>query len=259
MERRVRQQHGRVQDGEVPGREVLAEELFAAGCRELHIDGAEHVVERVFGADDPVVGLAGDTDVLEYVLGNVRRAEADLCELVLEKPAQRLVRGVAVGAGVERGKQWAELGIQRVFRAQVVPRLLRRGHGDPPTREPRLRQSAARQQLIADVIASVATRPPRAYLGNMVDSIGLADLRRRLELSQEQMAQLLGVSFASVNRWEGGHSYPTRSVADLYEAIRAALKAGHPGSSIVRAANNERGRFLYELFRMAYEPPTEKE
>jgi transcriptional regulator with XRE-family HTH domain len=91
----------------------------------------------------------------------------------------------------------------------------------------------------------------------MMDSIGLAELRRRLGLSQEQMAQILGVSFASVNRWEGGHSYPTKSVADLYEAIRAALKAGHAGSSIVQAANNKRGRFLYELFRMAYEPTGE--
>lgn len=91
----------------------------------------------------------------------------------------------------------------------------------------------------------------------MTDSWGLADLRGQLGLSQEQMARLLGVSFASVNRWEGGHSYPTKSVADLYEAIRAALRAGHSGASIVRAADDERGRFLYALFRMAYEPSGE--
>ena len=36
------------------------------------------------------------------------------------------------------------------------------------------------------------------------------DLRERLELTQTQMAERVGVSFATVNRWENGHSRPTR-------------------------------------------------
>lgn len=43
--------------------------------------------------------------------------------------------------------------------------------------------------------------------------IGFADkvkyVRERLQLSQERFASLLGVSFATVNRWERGHSLPT--------------------------------------------------
>jgi transcriptional regulator with XRE-family HTH domain len=86
----------------------------------------------------------------------------------------------------------------------------------------------------------------------MLDAARLAGVRRKLRLSQEQMAQLLGVSFVSVNRWEGSHSGPTGPTLDLYMALDAALRAGHPPELIMRAANNERGAFLYTLFRMAY-------
>ena len=86
----------------------------------------------------------------------------------------------------------------------------------------------------------------------MLAGAELTNIRRALELSQEQMARLLGVSFASVNRWEAGHSSPTGSSQDLYQAIQAALKAGVRPSAIVRASNNERGIFLYTLFKLAY-------
>ena len=88
----------------------------------------------------------------------------------------------------------------------------------------------------------------------MFDPEELGHIRTALKLSQEQMARLLGVSFASVNRWEGGHSSPIGGTNDLYSAIKTALKAGVPPESIRRAANNERGAFLYSLFKMAYGP-----
>ena len=44
-------------------------------------------------------------------------------------------------------------------------------------------------------------------------------LRNKLVLSQEEMANKLGVSFASVNRWETGRNLPTikakRKIIDL--------------------------------------------
>lgn len=82
----------------------------------------------------------------------------------------------------------------------------------------------------------------------------LEAIRGALGLTQEGMARLLGVSFASVNRWEGGHSSPFESVQDLYRALSAALKAGASPKAIRRAADDERGAFLYTLFRMAYGP-----
>jgi len=86
----------------------------------------------------------------------------------------------------------------------------------------------------------------------MLDSRGLGLVRKRLGLSQEQMARILSVSFASVNRWEVGHSSPTGPTRDLYLAIDGALRAGHEPTEILHAANAERGVFLYALFRMAY-------
>jgi len=89
----------------------------------------------------------------------------------------------------------------------------------------------------------------------MLDSQQLAALRKKLDLSQEEMARLLGVSFVSVNRWEGGHSTPMGPTRDLYLAIDAAIRAGHPPQRISQAANTDRGTFLYILFRMAYARP----
>lgn len=87
----------------------------------------------------------------------------------------------------------------------------------------------------------------------MLNSHQLAAVRGRLGLSQEQMARVLGVSFASVNRWEGGHSSPTGPTRDVYLAIDGALRAGHAPRVILEAADGERGAFLYALFRMAYQ------
>ncbi len=77
-------------------------------------------------------------------------------------------------------------------------------------------------------------------------------IRTKLGVTQEHIARLLGVSFASVNRWEGGHSSPTGPTLDLYLALDAAIRAGNTPQAIRQAANNERGAFLYALFRMGY-------
>lgn len=89
----------------------------------------------------------------------------------------------------------------------------------------------------------------------MLDHGRLTAIRKRLGITQEQMAQLLGVSFVSVNRWEGGHSTPTGPTLDLYLAIDAAFRTGHAPEKIRQAAKGERGAFLYTLFRMAYARP----
>ncbi len=80
----------------------------------------------------------------------------------------------------------------------------------------------------------------------------LAEIRNALGLSQEKIAQLLGVSFASVNRWEGGASSPTGPTLDIYRALDAALRAGYRGNQILAAATGDRGQFLYRLFAFAY-------
>ena len=86
----------------------------------------------------------------------------------------------------------------------------------------------------------------------MMTPVQLARVRANLGLSQEQMARLLGVSFASVNRWEGAHSGVSGATLDLYKALEAALKAGYTREQILQDATHNRGAFLYKLFKMAY-------
>ena len=70
----------------------------------------------------------------------------------------------------------------------------------------------------------------------MMQPARLTEIRRALQLSQEAMARLLGVSFATVNRWEGGHSAPT------------GLKAG----DVLGTTPMESGRQLQRIFNLAY-------
>ena len=60
----------------------------------------------------------------------------------------------------------------------------------------------------------------------------LLKIRQNLCLSQEELATRLGVSFATVNRWENGHSQPQKSlregVEDLYEEAQSSIKQGKP-------------------------------
>ena len=43
--------------------------------------------------------------------------------------------------------------------------------------------------------------------------------RTALKLSQEKFAVLLGVSFATVNRWEKGHAMPTYETLERFNAL----------------------------------------
>jgi type I restriction enzyme M protein len=53
-------------------------------------------------------------------------------------------------------------------------------------------------------------------------------IRAKLNLTQEQLAQRLGVSFATVNRWEGGLSAPQKAAREVIAAL--ATEAGiEPG------------------------------
>ena len=62
-------------------------------------------------------------------------------------------------------------------------------------------------------------------------SARLRELRASLELSQEKLAQRLGVSFATVNRWENGRSrMPARAVAALEELAAESGRAAPPAA-----------------------------
>ncbi|MGH7604306.1 MAG: N-6 DNA methylase [Gemmatimonadaceae bacterium] len=52
-------------------------------------------------------------------------------------------------------------------------------------------------------------------------SATLRTIRAKLDLTQEQLAARLGVSFATVNRWEGGTNIPQKAARDTIAALAA--------------------------------------
>ncbi len=54
------------------------------------------------------------------------------------------------------------------------------------------------------------------------------EVRRRLALSQEELAHALGVSFATVNRWENGKTDPSK-LAQRQFALFCETKGIVPG------------------------------
>ena len=56
---------------------------------------------------------------------------------------------------------------------------------------------------------------------NPVFSVLLQAIRAKLDLTQEQLAERLGVSFATVNRWEGGATTPQKAARTAIAALAA--------------------------------------
>ena len=72
----------------------------------------------------------------------------------------------------------------------------------------------------------------------------LRAIRAALNLSQEQLADRLGVSFASVNRWEGGGNRPQRAAHETILALakEAGIDPAESGTSSEAAAQVTRRR-----------------
>lgn len=53
----------------------------------------------------------------------------------------------------------------------------------------------------------------------------LKKIRKELEMSQEDLARAIGVSFATVNRWENGNAAPSRLARAQLELFIEKMKA----------------------------------
>src|SRR5262245_13779649 len=65
-----------------------------------------------------------------------------------------------------------------------------------------------------------------------MDSRGIKQLRERFELTQEVFARILGVSFATVNRWENGKTTPTGDYARVLHTLRQLTVPNGLGATI---------------------------
>ena len=70
------------------------------------------------------------------------------------------------------------------------------------------------------------TSPSQPAIGQLIRA-----LRQELRLTQEQFAHQLGVTFPTVNRWEGGHANPSPMALKLIEGKLTEL--GVKGESLV--------------------------
>ena len=72
----------------------------------------------------------------------------------------------------------------------------------------------------------------------------LRAIRARLDLTQEQLAERLGVSFASINRWEGGAIKPQKAAQEAIAAlaVEAGVDAAEPTEAAVRVTQRRKGK-----------------
>jgi type I restriction enzyme M protein len=73
-------------------------------------------------------------------------------------------------------------------------------------------------------------------------SATLRAIRAQLNLTQEQLAERLGVSFATVNRWEGGGSKPQRAAVEAIAALAAEASVDGAGDEVETPAALPRRR-----------------
>ena len=60
----------------------------------------------------------------------------------------------------------------------------------------------------------------------------LRAIRARLDLTQEQLAERLGVSFATVNRWEGGMTKPQKAAQEAIAALAAEAEVDEAEAAV---------------------------
>lgn len=82
----------------------------------------------------------------------------------------------------------------------------------------------------------------------------LRAIRSKLNLTQEQLAERLGVSFATVNRWEGGSNMPQKAAREVIAAL--AAEAGVEGEASHETA--EPAAAVTRRRRGAIGPPSTK-
>lgn len=81
-------------------------------------------------------------------------------------------------------------------------------------------------------------------------------LRKALELSQERLARLIGVSFQTVNRWETNASVPAGPTALVIESLEKIVAAGRVDELMRELAAGNlaggTGPTYHRIFAMAF-------
>ncbi len=84
-------------------------------------------------------------------------------------------------------------------------------------------------------------------------------LRKRLGLSQDNLASILRCNRRQICRWELDQQVPRGVTEDLLKAIERALHSGYTPQRILSKSKTARGHFLLDLFTLAYGKPNSGE
>lgn len=86
----------------------------------------------------------------------------------------------------------------------------------------------------------------------MIEADTVIETRKWLNLSQERLARLLGVSFATINRWERGHTAPSGILLELYRALDIVRKKGIDPQKIIGHSSVGAAITFARIFMLAY-------
>jgi DNA-binding transcriptional regulator YiaG len=88
-------------------------------------------------------------------------------------------------------------------------------------------------KVIARVISCHIIYDVKSYRAETMKKKQFSDqvkaVRAALNLSQEELAHALGVSFATVNRWENGKTRPSKMACTLFKAFCREKNLTIPG------------------------------
>jgi len=60
----------------------------------------------------------------------------------------------------------------------------------------------------------------------------IRELRKKLGLTQEEFARLLGVGYTTINRWENGKSEPRGQASEILEKLKTIIEEAEKGRDI---------------------------
>ena len=60
----------------------------------------------------------------------------------------------------------------------------------------------------------------------------IRELRKKLGLTQEEFARLLGVGYTTINRWENGKSEPRGQALEVLEKLKTIVEEAEKGKDI---------------------------
>jgi DNA-binding transcriptional regulator YiaG len=64
-----------------------------------------------------------------------------------------------------------------------------------------------------------------------MDAERIRAIRQRLQMTQEDFAHMIGVTFSTVNRWENGKSAPNRIALRLLRGLEKKVKPEHAATA----------------------------